>query len=96
MNRIFQSYYDIIKQQGQEQPKSFLQDPKPRNAQLIFSAQLATQFSNTINQFTTICAKIIQKRTVGQKTKDKFDELYGKIKSLVDAAAKSADLNKIR
>lgn len=101
MNRIFQSYYDIVTEQGEQNQNkqknisSLLQNPKPKNADLIFSTELATELSHTVNEFTSICAQIVEKRVASEKTKDKFDELYGKIKSLVDAAGKTAQLNKI-
>ena len=57
--------------------------------ELTFSSNLASEFTHTINEFTGICAKMVQKRNITKDLADKFDELYSKIKNLVDAAKNS-------
>lgn len=67
----------IKKKQGQGQ------------ADLKFSVDLATEFSNTVNQFTLTCTKIVEDRMVDKETSDKVYNLMGKIKDLLDAASKT-------
>ena len=54
-----------------------------------FSVDLATEFSNTINEFTTVCAKMVEARLIDKEVSDKFYDLYSKIKNLADAASKT-------
>lgn len=56
---------------------------------LNFSVELATEFSNTVNQFTKICADVVKNRSVAKDTSDKLDKLMGKIKNIIGAAQKS-------
>ena len=75
-----------------EQSKANKSEKKPESvgeAEMKFSIDLATEFSNTINQFTSVCAKIVEARIVNKETADKFYDLYGKIKCLADAASKT-------
>lgn len=65
------------------------QEHKPQTAEMKFSVDLATEFSNTINQFTNVCAQIVKTRVIDKETSDKFYDLYGKIKNLADAASKT-------
>lgn len=58
-------------------------------ADMKFSIDLATEFSNTVNEFTNVCAKIVEVRNVNKETSDKFYDLYAKIKNLADAASKT-------
>ena len=58
-------------------------------ADMKFSVDLATEFSNTINEFTTICAQIVEKRIVNKELSDRFYDIYAKIKNLADAASKT-------
>jgi type I site-specific restriction-modification system R (restriction) subunit len=58
-------------------------------AEMKFSVDLATEFSNTVNQFTSVCAKIVETRVINKETSDKFYDLYSKIKCLADAASKT-------
>jgi hypothetical protein len=58
-------------------------------ADMKFSIDLATEFSNTVNEFTNVCAKIVEIRNVNKETSDKFYDLYAKIKNLADAASKT-------
>jgi len=57
--------------------------------ELVFSSNLASEFTRTINEFTNICAKMVQEKNINKDLADKFDEIYSKIKNLVDAAKNS-------
>ena len=57
--------------------------------ELRFSNNLATEFANTVNSFTQVCAKIVEKRNVDKNLYDKFNDLLAKIKNLADAARNS-------
>ena len=57
--------------------------------ELIFSSNLAAEFTRTVNEFTSICAKMVQQKNINKDLADKFDDLYSKIKNLVDAAKNS-------
>jgi hypothetical protein len=59
------------------------------DAELKFSIDLATEFSNTINEFTNICAKIVEKRIIDKELADRFYDSYAKIKNLADAASRT-------
>ena len=63
--------------------------PEAKDTDMKFSVDLATEFSNTINEFTTVCAKIVEKRIIDKDLSDKFYDLYAKIKNLADAASKT-------
>ena len=54
-----------------------------------FSPELASEFINTINEFTTVCAKIVKVKNVDKELSDTFYDLYAKIKNLADAASKT-------
>lgn len=70
--------------------KEPVKEEKPASdVDMKFSVDLATEFSNTVNQFTSICAKIVETRTIDKDTSDKFYDLYSKIKCLADAASKT-------
>jgi len=80
----------------QTQPKPQLKSQsstsaKPANngIDMKFSVDLATEFSNTINEFTTICAQIVEKRVINKELSDRFYDIYAKIKNLADAASKT-------
>ena len=57
--------------------------------ELIFSSNLASEFTHTVNEFTNVCAKMVQKRNINKDLAEKFNDLYSKIKNLVDAAKNS-------
>lgn len=57
--------------------------------ELNFSVELATEFSNTVNQFTKLCADVVKNRSVKKNISDDLDKLMGKIKNIVQAAEKS-------
>lgn len=99
---IYNTYLNIIKEadeQGEKKPeqKKVPEVKKPEQkkqdkkaeADLKFSVDLATEFSNTINQFTVVCSKIVQNRMVDKETSDTVYNLMGKIKDLLDAAGKT-------
>ena len=80
------------KQQVQPKPQPKPQtSAKPTNngVDMKFSVDLATEFSNTINEFTTICAQIVEKRVINKELSDRFYDIYAKIKNLADAASKT-------
>ena len=57
--------------------------------ELVFSSNLASEFTRTVNEFTSICAKMVQEKNINKDLAEKFDETYSKIKNLVDAAKNS-------
>ena len=59
------------------------------NADLKFSADLASEFGNTVNQFTKVAAEVVKQRSINKETSDKIYDLMAKIKNLLDAAGKS-------
>lgn len=71
-----------------EKPAIEKKDPAVE-VEMKFSVDLATEFSNTINEFTSVCSKIVEKRNIDKETSDKFYDLYSKIKNLADAASKT-------
>lgn len=78
----------ITPKQQEQETKSVSAKPDTE-FDMKFSVDLATEFSNTINEFTTVCAKIVEKRIINKELSDKFYEIYGKIKNLADAASKT-------
>lgn len=65
------------------------EDSENKEYELIFSTNLASEFTHTVNEFTGICAKMVQAKNVSKDVADKFDDLYSKIKNLVEAAKNS-------
>lgn len=65
------------------------EESKNDSYELTFSSNLASEFTHTVNEFTNVCAKIVQERNVNKDLADKFDELHSKIKHLIDAAKNS-------
>lgn len=57
--------------------------------ELVFSSNLASEFTKTVNAFTSICAKMVKEKNITKDLAEKFDETYSKIKNLVDAAKNS-------
>ena len=76
-------------QEQTTQSQTQMKDESADKADLKFSADLASQFGNTVNTFTQVAAKIIKLRTVNKEDSDKIYDLMGKIKDLLDAANKS-------
>lgn len=57
--------------------------------ELKFSNNLASEFIRTVNEFTSVCAKMVKDRSVSKDLYKKFDDLNSKIKNLTDAAKNS-------
>lgn len=72
--------------QSEYNPEDFGQE---NTVELNFSVELATEFSNTVNQFTKLCADVVKNRSVKKNISDDLDKLMGKIKNIVQAAEKS-------
>lgn len=60
--------------------------PEKADIDLDFSVELATEFSNTVNEFTAVAANIVKTRKVTKVNTDKCYDLMSKIKNLLDAA----------
>lgn len=81
-------------EQNQSQDKSEQQtetklDDSTNEIDLKFSADLASEFGNTVNEFTHVAAQVIKQRSVKKEQSDKIYDLMGKIKDLLNAANKS-------
>ena len=89
----------MLKQNGDEQDTSTenkkipevkqqekKEDPQKSDIDLDFSVELATEFSNTINEFTAVAAQMVKTRKVSKVNSDKCYDLMSKIKNLLDAA----------
>lgn len=72
--------------QSEYNPEDFGEE---NTVELNFSVELATEFSNTVNQFTKLCADVVKNRSVKKNISDDLDKLMGKIKNIVQAAEKS-------
>lgn len=72
-----------------EQTQNKEQNNTDQKTQLRFSADLASEFGNTVNQFTKTAAEVIKQRAINKETSDKIYDLMAKIKNLLDAAGKS-------
>jgi hypothetical protein len=57
--------------------------------ELKFSNNLASEFIRTVNEFTSVCAKMVKNRSVSKNLYQKYDDLSSKIKNLVEAAKNS-------
>ena len=86
MNKEISTYLDMFKPVVITEAENVEAKPK---AEMKFSQDLAAEFSKTINEFTTICAKIVERKVVDKNASDRFYDLYAKIKNLADAASKS-------
>lgn len=89
MNNIFKVYQKTIMQANEEAAAAIEAEQPIEDPKMKFSVELATEFKNTVNEFTSVCASILQKRAASQELKDRFEDLYGKIKDLADAASKT-------
>lgn len=89
----------MLKQNGDEQDTSTedkkvpevkqpekKEDPPKSDIDLDFSVELATEFSNTVNEFTAVAAQMVKTRKVSKINSDKCYDLMSKIKNLLDAA----------
>ena len=57
--------------------------------ELKFTNNLANEFIRTVNEFTSVCAKMVKNRSVSKNLYQKYDDLSSKIKNLVEAAKNS-------
>lgn len=57
--------------------------------ELKFTNNLANEFIRTVNEFTSVCAKMVKNRSVSKDLYQKYDDLSSKIKNLVEAAKNS-------
>ena len=80
----FQSYKDAYLDVITEDDENTSPD-----IELKFSPNLASEFTRTVNEFTTICAKMVKQKNISKDLADKFNDLHSKIKNLVDAAKNS-------
>lgn len=64
-------------------------NPDVQNIEMNFSVPLAQEFVQTVNQFTKLCAEIVQKRSVPKDSADKLDKYMKKIKNIISAAEES-------
>lgn len=55
------------------------------NVKMEFTNNIAAEFTNTMNEFTSVCAKMVEARVVDKELYDKFDNLMSKLKNLVDS-----------
>ena len=62
------------------------EDPPKSDIDLDFSVELATEFSNTVNEFTAVAAQMVKTRKVSKVNSDKCYDLVSKIKNKLDAA----------
>lgn len=62
------------------------ENPQKVDIDLDFSVELATEFSNTVNEFTAVAAQMVKTRKVSKINSDKCYDLMSKIKNLLDAA----------
>lgn len=76
-------------QETDEQKGDATTSQKKSDTDLKFSADLASQFGNTVNKFTRAAAQVIKQRTINKEQSDNIYNLMGKIKDLLDAASKS-------
>lgn len=79
MHEINEAYSDLI-----------YEDSIPESdIELKFTNNIANEFIRTVNEFTSVCAKMVKNRSVSKKLYQKYDDLNSKIKNLVDAAKNS-------
>ena len=86
---IEQQESDTQQEEDTEQSQNKEQNNTDQKTQLKFSADLASEFGNTVNQFTKTAAEVIKQRSINKETSDKIYDLMAKIKNLLDAAGKS-------
>jgi len=84
----FKSYRDIYENliiEDNEEEKNEISG----DIELKFSPNLASEFTRTVNEFTAVCAKMVKEKNINKDLADKFNDLYSKIKNLVEAAKNS-------
>lgn len=81
-------------EQLEEEPQSET-NPQELNTQnevaFNFPDALLTEFINTVNQYTRLCADIVQNKSVTKSKQQNLDKLVGKMKNLIQAAQKSVE-----
>lgn len=85
LNGDFEEQFEDKKVPEVNQPEK-QEDPPKSDIDLDFSVELATEFSNTINEFTAVAAQMVKTRKVSKVNSDKCYDLMSKIKNLLDAA----------
>ena len=79
-------------EQLDEEPQSQT-NPEELNTQnevaFNFPDALLTEFINTVNQYTRLCADIVQNKSVTKTKQQSLDKLVGKMKNLIQAAQKT-------
>ena len=85
LNGDFEEQFEDKKVPEVNQPEK-KEDPPKSDIDLDFSVELATEFSNTINEFTAVAAQMVKTRKVSKVNSDKCYDLMSKIKNLLDAA----------
>ena len=85
LNGDFEEQFEDKKVPEINQPEK-KEDPPKSDIDLDFSVELATEFSNTINEFTAVAAQMVKTRKVSKVNSDKCHDLMSKIKNLLDAA----------
>ena len=85
LNGDFEEQFEDKKVPEINQPEK-KEDPPKSDIDLDFSVELATEFSNTINEFTAVAAQMVKTRKVSKVNSDKCYDLMSKIKNLLDAA----------
>ena len=76
---------NTIEDKKEDKPEK-KENPPKADIDLDFSVELATEFSNTINEFTAVAAQMVKTRKVSKINSDKCYDLMSKIKNLLDAA----------
>lgn len=83
---------DLNDEDLEDEPQSET-NPEDLNSQnevaFNFPDPLLTEFINTVNQFTRLCANVVQNKSVTVDKSKNLDKLIGKIKNLLQAAEKS-------
>jgi hypothetical protein len=89
-NDIVNEYLNII---GEETAEDTLdldaveeEETVSPDIKLEFSPGLSEEFTNTVNEFTTICAKMVKLGKVDDDTFKTYNDLYNKLKHLVESA----------
>ena len=85
LNGDFEEQFEDKKVPEVNQPEK-KEDPPKSDIDLDFSVELATEFSNTVNEFTAVAAQMVKTRKVSKVNSDKCYDLMSKIKNLLDAA----------
>jgi hypothetical protein len=66
-----------------------IDDSKDKEIVMNFSVDLIAEFTRTVNEFTSVCSKMVKMKNIDKDTASEFSSSYDKIKNLIDAAKKS-------